>query len=62
AARLGSLEAVVEQDVTLAHTFAGEPDLAEGVRALLVDRDNSPVWRHGSLAEVSRDEVEAAFT
>ncbi|MDQ3527897.1 MAG: enoyl-CoA hydratase/isomerase family protein, partial [Actinomycetota bacterium] len=49
------------QDTVLGRAFAGHPDFAEGVRALLVDRDNAPRWVHAELASVSRDEVLAAF-
>ncbi|MDQ3383670.1 MAG: enoyl-CoA hydratase/isomerase family protein, partial [Actinomycetota bacterium] len=48
---------VLEQDAVLGRAFAGHPDFAEGVRALLVDRDNAPRWVHAELASVSRDEV-----
>jgi enoyl-CoA hydratase len=52
---------VLEQDAVLGRSFAGHPDFAEGVRALLVDRDNAPRWVHAELASVGRDEVLAAF-
>ena len=29
----------------------GETDFYEGIRALLVDKDNAPVWMHGSVEE-----------
>ncbi len=62
AARLGSLEAVLAQDLMLSRGFGDEPDFREGVRALLVDKDGSPSWRHASVADVPRSEVEALFT
>jgi len=37
------------------------PDFCEGVRALLVDKDLSPVWNPGSVEEVSSDTVEDHF-
>lgn len=61
ARRLGTLEHVLEQDRLLAHTFADEPDFREGVRALLVDKDKNPRWRHDSLADVPTEEIDAAF-
>ncbi|GMA41369.1 enoyl-CoA hydratase/isomerase family protein [Mobilicoccus caccae] len=61
AGRLDSLDAVLAQDTVLSRAFADEPDFREGVRALLVDKDNAPAWRHDSLADVPRAEVEAAF-
>jgi len=37
------------------------PDFAEGVRALLVDKDGKPRWTPATLAEVSADWVAAHF-
>ncbi|MGC5585233.1 enoyl-CoA hydratase/isomerase family protein [Ornithinimicrobium sp. W1665] len=56
-----TLEEVLAQDLRLGATFAGHPDFAEGVRAQLVDKDRTPRWTHGSVAEVPREEVLAAF-
>jgi enoyl-CoA hydratase len=36
-------------------------DFYEGVRALIVDKDNQPVWQPSSLADVARDDVLAHF-
>ena len=36
-------------------------DLYEGVRAVIVDKDNAPHWQPGSLAEVGANEVERHF-
>jgi enoyl-CoA hydratase len=36
-------------------------DFAEGVRALLIDKDKRPQWRHERIEEVPADEVEACF-
>jgi enoyl-CoA hydratase len=36
-------------------------DFAEGVRALLVDRDNAPVWSPASLSEVTEEQVASCF-
>jgi len=36
-------------------------DFYEGIRAVLVDKGSKPVWRPGSLAEVSEAEVERYF-
>ena len=36
-------------------------DFYEGVRAVIVDKDNTPRWRPATLAEVSDAEVERHF-
>ena len=41
----------------LGRALGGSPYFVEGVRALLVDRDNAPRWRHGSSEEVDPAEV-----
>ena len=42
------------------HVMAGH-DFFEGIRALLVDKDNRPRWEHASLEAVSDDEVARYF-
>ena len=61
AARMDTLAQVQAQDLTLAGALADSPDFVEGVRALLVDRDNAPRWQHRSLAEVDPAEVARVF-
>ena len=56
-----TLEQVLDQDRVLGASLMGSADFVEGVRAVLVDRDHAPRWRHASLEEVSREEVEDAF-
>ncbi len=43
---------VLEMDLRLAELMAGLPDFAEGVRAVLVDKDNRPNWQPGDLRSV----------
>jgi enoyl-CoA hydratase len=55
----------VEEALTLEyrmtqHVMAGH-DFFEGIRALLVDKDNRPLWEHTSLEAVSDDEVARYF-
>lgn len=56
-----TLTEVLAQDLRLGATFATHADFAEGVRAQLVDKDRTPRWTHGSVAEVPREQVLAAF-
>ena len=44
----------------MAHVSA-HPDFAEGVRALLVDKDNEPAWQPARPEEVTDDMVESMF-
>jgi hypothetical protein len=39
-----------------------ENDFAEGVRALLVDRDNKPVWNPATLGEISEEKIASYFS
>jgi enoyl-CoA hydratase len=61
AARMDTLAKVLEQDLMLGGAMADSADFVEGVRALLIDRDNAPRWQHRSLAEVDPDEVAGVF-
>ncbi len=39
-----------------------QPDLAEGIRAQLVDKDRSPRWQPATLAELAPDAAASAFS
>jgi enoyl-CoA hydratase len=38
-----------------------QDDFYEGVRALIVDKDNAPRWNPAALADVNRQAIEALF-
>lgn len=45
----------------LASRILDRPDMVEGVRAVVVDKDNAPRWQPATLADVSDAAVEAMF-
>lgn len=61
AQQMDSLADVFAQDRVLARASLANPDFVEGVRAQLVDKDRHPRWRHRSIEEVPRADVEAMF-
>ncbi|UFU06845.1 enoyl-CoA hydratase/isomerase family protein [Ruania halotolerans] len=64
AAELPTVADVLAQDLRLGAAFMrgdAAADFIEGVRAVLVDRDHAPQWRHDSLAAVDRREVLEPF-
>ena len=58
---LGSLEEVLEQEYRVSCATLTWPDLVEGIRAQVIDKDRSPKWSPATLAEVDAAVVEAAF-
>jgi len=48
-------------ELTIATHCARNPDFAEGVRALIIDKDNTPNWRFASLAALPADYVASHF-
>lgn len=52
---------VLAQDARLSRLFVEHPDFSEGVRALLVDKDNAPQWADASIADVDLTQVLATF-
>jgi enoyl-CoA hydratase len=60
-ARQLDLAATLAQDYRLACRFMANHDFYEGVRAALIDRDQSPKWHPGRLADVSEASIDACF-
>ncbi|MFI6938737.1 enoyl-CoA hydratase/isomerase family protein [Streptomyces sp. NPDC050418] len=58
---LDSLEEVLVQEYRVSCTALALPDLVEGVRAQVIDKDRSPRWSPAALSAVSADEVERFF-
>jgi enoyl-CoA hydratase len=53
--------AAMRLEYRLVHRFMAGHDFSEGVRALIIDKDNRPRWRPGQLSEVTPDDVAAYF-
>ncbi|MFT7403595.1 MAG: enoyl-CoA hydratase/carnithine racemase [Zhongshania sp.] len=57
-----SLKAAFQAEMLLSTAIIRQPEFAEGVRALLIDKDRNPAWQHSSPADVSQDLIEQHFT
>jgi enoyl-CoA hydratase len=56
-----SIEEALRLEFRMVHRMLAGPDFAEGVRALLVDKDRRPRWRHAELRQVTAAELEECF-
>jgi enoyl-CoA hydratase len=57
-----TLADVLEQDYRVAVALTGLPDLKEGIRAQVIDKDRNPKWNPASLSEVSDETVQSILT
>ena len=55
------LKSVFEMEYKMAVNYMEHTEFFEGVRALLVDKDKSPKWKHSSVNDVTQKEVDAFF-
>ncbi|MEU1916239.1 enoyl-CoA hydratase/isomerase family protein [Streptomyces massasporeus] len=62
ARKLGTLELVLNQEYRVSCAALDTPDLVEGIRAQVVDKDRRPRWSPKTLGEVTDAEVERFFT
>lgn len=60
-ARTLSLDEVLEQDIRVCARFLDHPDLREGIRAQIIDKDRRPRWNPAELADVDPADVAAFF-
>ncbi|BBC32179.1 hypothetical protein SGFS_034730 [Streptomyces graminofaciens] len=58
---LPGLEEVLDQEYRVSCAFLGVPDLPEGIRAQVVDKDRTPRWSPSTLEAVPPAAVEAFF-
>jgi len=61
AARLETLEDALRQEYRVSCGTLRHPDLVEGIRAQVIDKDRNPKWSPSSLPAVSAADVEAFF-
>ena len=55
------LRDVLIADYRIASRMVTEPDLAEGIRAMLIDKDKAPKWRHSAVSEISESDLDRYF-
>jgi len=53
---------VIAQDFVLVQHFIKQPDMYEGIRAKLIDKDNNPKWLPDDIKNVNDDSVKEYFT
>ncbi len=53
------LEEVLERDLRAATEIGKRPDLVEGIRAQVIDKDRNPQWDPPTLAGITEDEIRA---
>jgi enoyl-CoA hydratase len=58
---LGPLEAVLDQEFRVSCAALATPDLAEGIRAQVIDKDRTPRWQPAVLADVTEQEIARHF-
>ncbi|MFE7134884.1 enoyl-CoA hydratase/isomerase family protein [Streptomyces sp. NPDC057638] len=58
---LGALEPVLDQEYRVSCAAFRSPDLVEGVRAQIIDKDRRPRWSPATLAEVTDADVARYF-
>ena len=58
---LGSLEEALNQEYRVSCAALATPDLVEGIRAQVVDKDRRPRWTPATLADVTDDDVNRFF-
>ncbi|MFJ6739643.1 enoyl-CoA hydratase/isomerase family protein [Streptomyces sp. NPDC091279] len=62
ARRLTTLEQTLDQEYRVSCHALTTPDLVEGIRAQIIDKDRHPRWHPASLPEVSATDVTRFFT
>ncbi|MEU4203666.1 enoyl-CoA hydratase/isomerase family protein [Streptomyces sp. NPDC045470] len=58
---LGPLERVLDQEYRVSCAALAAPDLVEGIRAQVIDKDRAPRWSPAGLTEVTDEDVARFF-
>ncbi|MEQ8516008.1 MAG: enoyl-CoA hydratase/isomerase family protein [Chromatocurvus sp.] len=61
ATRHSSLKQVFQAEIRLATQIVRHPEFAEGVRALLIDKDRNPAWQYASTRDVPPEVLDGFF-
>ncbi len=59
--RLEGLKQVLDRELVLSTNCLDRGEFAEGIRALLIDKDKQPRWRYASLAEMDSAWIDSFF-
>jgi enoyl-CoA hydratase len=62
ARELDSLEATLDQEFRVSTRCFEAPDMVEGIRAVVVDKDRNPRWTPSTIEQVDHAAVEGYFT
>ena len=60
--RHASLREVFQSEIQLVTNIVRHPEFAEGVRALLIDKDRSPRWQFSASRDIPAEVMDAFFT
>ncbi len=59
--KLTQFSEIMQLEYRVSSRLARKPDFSEGVRAFVIDKDNSPTWSPSRFEDVSDDEIDAIF-
>lgn len=55
------LKQVLDNELVMSHNGLKKGEFAEGIRALLIDKDMQPRWRYASLGEMDQEWIDSFF-
>ncbi len=56
-----TLQEAFIMEYKISQGFMNHPEFFEGVRALLIDKDNAPKWSHKHVRDVTKDDIDFFF-